>query len=413
MNESQQTEFWVRTYLEHLPTPVQPDLDDRILAAALSAMRRSIGHPAPTGRTTWKDIMTGKAARRTAVATLVAVLVFAAFQSLTRPAWAFADAVAALRDFRAARMEVTFPGGTAEVWLRANDDLTQSTDAIVRTSQGAVTWTRDGSTYHYEPGQNMVTYQHALTVGASQWLGPELLEELSTLEDAQVVRGRDPATGRERVTLLCSLVDVHGPQSWVIEFDAATKLPVAMKQWSNLDREGPPAFDASRIVYYDDLPDDVFAARIPADAQYVEAPLEIPDDAVAQLSNPQDGISAEGMSQQQAATAAVRVLYRAVIDQDAKQLRSISPLTRNWGDEFLRRIIFRPGQDDRIVELLEIGPISTTGLSRLGPIVALPAVVRLQNGKKIEEQMIVQFRHLEGTASCVVHGPFGLPRELP
>jgi hypothetical protein len=293
-----------------------------------------------------------------------------------------------------------------------NEARTQSADVVVRGSHGAITWTQDGSTYHYEPGQNTVYFEQALTVGMAQWLGPELLEMLSTAENVELVRGKDPATGRDRVMLLCSLIDVHGAQSWAIEFDAASKLPVGFKQWENLDRSGPPAFESFKITYYEDLPDSVFNVHIPNDAKHVEKPLQIPDETVGALSNPQHGISAEGMTQQEAAEAAVRTMYQAVIDQDLDRLKNICPLCQNWGDEFLRTIVFRPDKHDRIVEILEIGKISKTGRSPLGPIAAVPTTVRLNNGKKARQQMIVQFRQFGNTTSCVVHGPYGLPREI-
>jgi hypothetical protein len=222
-----------------------------------------------------------------------------------------------------------FPGGTVEVWIRANEDKTHSTDVVVRGSHGAITWTKEGSTYHYEPGQNTVYFEDALTIGMAQWLGPELLEMLSTAETAKVIRGKDPATGRDRVTLMCSLTDVHGPQSWLIEFDKASKLPVAMKQWQNLDRSGPPNFEAGNIVYYEDLPDDVFNVPVPNDAKYVEKPLQIPEAAAGILSDPRDGISTEGLTHQEAAQKIVRTLYQAVIGQDIDRLKSLSPLCRN------------------------------------------------------------------------------------
>ena len=110
--------------------------------------------------------------------------------------------------------------------------------------------------------------------------------------------------------------------------------------------------------------------------------LWIPEETVGALTNPQDGISIEGMTQQEAAERAVRTIYQAVIGQDLDRLKSICPPCQNWGDEFLRAIIFRPDKDDRIVEVLRIGPISKTGHSVLGPIVAVPTVVKLKNGKK-------------------------------
>jgi hypothetical protein len=414
MNDSRRTEHRIKQYLDHLPIPVGREVDDRILGDALATMRQVQPHPALARRPTWRDAMTSRAGRRIAAAIAAGVILFATVHSLTRPAWAFADAIEALREFRAVYMVAAIPGGTADIWIRANEAKTHSTDVVVRTSQGTVLWTRDGSTYQYDPAQNTVHYEDALTIGVAQWIGPELLAKLSAIENARVVRGRDPATGRTRVTLLCSMVDVHGPQSWIIEFDAATKLPVAMKQWSNLDRAGPPNFDAFRIVFYEDLPADVFVPHVPGDAHYVETPLQIADETVDLLGHPEDGILADDMTRAEAAAAAVRVLYQAVIDQDLDRLRRISPLTRTWGDDFLRAIIFRPDQDNRIIEILDIGPISRTGQSRLGPIAVLPVVVRVKNGKRIQEQMVVQFRQPEGgPASVVVHGPYGVSRELP
>ncbi len=414
MSESEGTERLVNAYLANLPTPDGAEVDGKVLAEALTAMRRTRNQrAAETSRITWRTIMTSKAGKLAAAVVIVAaVLSLTVFDGLTRPAWAMEDAIEALKDFRAIYLVGAFPGGTAEVWMRANETKTQSTDVVVKGSHGAIIWTQDGSTYHYEPSENTVYYEPALTLGIAQWLGPGLLEMLSAAENSQVVRGKDPATGRDRVMLMCSLIDVHGAQSWIIEFDAASKLPVAMKQWPNLDRSGPPAFDAFKITYYEDLPDSVFDIRIPAQANRVEKPLTIPEENIGVLGDPAHGISAEGMTQQEVAEKVVRALYQAVINQDLDGLKSISPLCRNWGDEFLRKIVFKPDRDDRIVEVVEIGPICRTGQSKLGPIVAVPTTVRLKNGKKVEEKMIVQFRTLGGQSSCVVHGPYGLAHEI-
>jgi len=239
-----------------------------------------------------------------------------------------------------------------------------------------------------------------------------LLEMLSQAKNTEVVRGKDAATGRDRAMLFCSLIDVHGPQSWIIEFDVASKLPVAFKQWQNLDRSGPPAFEAFKLTYYEDLPDSIFEVKIPGSPIYSEKLLTIPNENIGTLSSTKYGISTEGLTEQEAAQKAVRILYQAVIDMDLERLKNICPLCENWGDEFLCTIIFKPGKEDRIVEILEIGAICKTGHSKLGPIAAIPAVLRLKNGKKVEDKMIVQFRQIGGQSSCVVHGPYGLPREL-
>ena len=92
------------------------------------------------------------------------------------------------------------------------------------------------------------------------------------------------------------------------------------------------------------------------------------------------------MTQQESAERAVRTLCQAVIDQDLGGLKRACPLCRNMGDEFLRAIVFKPGKDTRIVEIVGIGRILKTGRSPLGPLVAIPATLRLQNGTKLEEK---------------------------
>jgi len=413
MTDPKKTEHLVSEYLQGLKTPDGAEVDGKVLSDALTTMQRAKQHAAQPGRITWRAIMTSKASKLTAAAVVVGVvLLFTVFDSFTQPAWALADAIEAIKNFRSVHVVGAFPGGTAEIWMRANEAKTQSTDVVVKGSAGAITWTKEGSTFHYEPGQNTVYFEHALTVGMAQWLGPELLEMLSTAQNAELVRGKDPATGRDRVMLMCSLVDVHGAQSWTIEFDVASKLPVAFKQWPNLDRSGVPSFDAFKVTYFEDLPDSVFEVEIPGHPAYVQKPLTIPEENIGVLSNPKHGISAEGMTPQEAAERVLRAMFGAVIDGDLERLKQVCPLCENWGDKFLRHVILRPGKEDRIAEVLEIGSISETGHSKLGTIVAVPVSVRREDGVKAMQKMIVQFRQLGGKSSCVVHGPYGIPREI-
>ena len=136
-----------------------------MLADALTAMHEAKQQAAQPSRITWRTIMTSRASKLTAAALVAGVVLFALFDSFTQPAWALEDAIKALKDFHAVHVVGDFPGGTAEIWMRANQARTHSTDVVVRGSTGTITWTRDGSTYHYEPGQNTVYFEHALTIG--------------------------------------------------------------------------------------------------------------------------------------------------------------------------------------------------------------------------------------------------------
>jgi hypothetical protein len=404
----------VEKLIKNVPIHTNAQRDNEIRDEVLSALERSQKvQSVGIEPSLWRIIMKSQVSKFVAAMIVVGIMVFFfASERLISPTWALEEAIEALKDYGAVHLIGAFPDGTAEIWMRANEAGSHSTDVIVRGSHGAITWSQDGSTYHYEPSQNTVYYEDALTIGMAQWLGPELLEMLSVAKNAHVIRGKDPATGRGRVMLMCSMIDVHGPQSWIIEFDVASKLPVALKQWQNLDRSGPPSLDVFKVTYYEDLPDSMFEVHIPGDLKYVEKELRIPDETLSGLSNPQHGISTEGMTQQEAAEKAMRSMYQAVIDQDLGRLKNICPLCHSWGDEFLRTIVLRPDKDDRIDEILKIGQISKTGHSKLGPIAAIPTELRLVDGTRVEQKMIVQFRQLGSESSCVVHGPYGLPREL-
>ena len=235
----------------------------------------------------------------------------------------------------------------------------------------------------------------------AQWLGPGVAGDAQQAENAKIVRGKDPATARPHHA------DVQPDRRPRAQSSVLNSTPPASaaghEAVAEPDRSGPPSFDAFKIVYYEDLP-EMSSTLHPGDAKHVEKPLQIPDEAVGTLSDPKDnpGRRHDAAGRGREARAG---LYRAVIDQDIAALKSISPLCRNWGDEFLRKIIFKPDKDDRIVEILEIRRISKTGRSA-SPIAAVPVVVKLKNGRKVQEQMIVQFRQFGDTASCV--GPRSL-----
>ena len=108
----------------------------------------------------------------------------------------------------------------------------------------------------------------------------------------------------------------------------------------------------------------------------------------------------------------MRTIYQAVIDQDLTRSRASVPCAETGATSSSARSCSSRTRKTASWRFVKIGQISKTGRSPLGPIAAVPAVVKLKNGKKVEEQMIVQFRQFGGKSSCVIHGPYGLPREI-
>jgi hypothetical protein len=417
MSKQKETERLVTAYLQGLPTPERAALDERTLKDALTIMEKTIHErPAPAARPAWQRILATSGLRiAVATAILAAIMLFVLFNRQTRPVWALSDTIEAIRGFGAVHMAgiVMDEYGDEKgikLWMRANKSGTGSKEAVARLSHGVVQWVQDGGTYTYIPQNNTLYHEDAITAGTAQWLGPELLDQFRNAAGSQVLYGTDPRSGRRRVTLLCSIYDALGPQSFSIDFDLETKLPVAMTVWNNLERRGAPGFSAREIIFYPELPDSVFSVDYPANARRVEKDLTIPESAMAFLIDPRCGISAEGMSLEVASREILSQLYQAIRDGDLNLIRRLCPALSAWNDDLVKALLMGPSQ--RPVQVVEIRPICKQGNSRIGPLVAVPVIIRTQSGIMREDKIIIQFRNISGASSCVVYGPYGQPREI-
>ena len=364
----------------------------------------------------WRIIMKN---RITKLATAAAILIVALYMlagNLSPTAWAIEQTIEALQNFGAVHMVGTIMDEYGaekgcELWMRANKAKTSSKDAVIHITNGIVQWVEDGSTYTYIPQNNTVYYENAITAGMTQWPGPVLFNLLASAEDVKTIRGKDPATGREQVTLLCSFSSI-GPMSGSFTFDVETKLPITMTVWNNLNRRGTPSFRAWQITYYEDLPDSIFAVEYPKNAHFVEKELTIPESSIGLLADPRYGIPTEGLSKEEAAHRILEQVYQAWIDEKFDDLRKLCPAVSTWSDEFLQHLVHDQEPQERVVEIVKIGSICKEGHSKLGPIVVVPCIVRTEIGTIREDKMIVQFRNIGGRPSCVFHGPYGMPREI-
>jgi hypothetical protein len=352
---------------------------------------------------------------------VAAVLLIAAVISITflnksaTPAYAIEQTIEALRNFGAVHMIGTVKINGQETgyewWMEANKSKTSSQDNVMRFTNGFIEWVKDGNTYTYVPQKNVVCYENAIRNGASPWFGPAFFEMVEKLEGTKILQGKDPATGRDRITMLASITNGSGPTSLIIEFDGETKLPVAVKRWDNLDRSGQPAFEAFKITYYEEMADSLLNVQIPGEPNYVEQPLTcFPEKNIGLLGNPDDGISAEGLTQQDACGKILRGFFGALINGNLEQAKKLSPLLKNCSDEALRTLPELSGEA-KIVEILEAGQICKTSNSKLGPIALASIILKHKDDTKTEEKMIVQFRNIEGKASCVLY-PYAFSRDI-
>jgi outer membrane lipoprotein-sorting protein len=164
------------------------------------------------------------------------------------------------------------------VWGVANADQTKC-EKYRFEFDGVTLLTTDGhKTWKYEPQAHRVTIRNEPYVAFECWLGSGFLEQLKQARETHTIThwqessGRDPATGNPRVVLSVAWLEArwNGPRSLRLEFDRESKLLVRMEQWNNAQQEGPAAFIAEKITYYESFPDERFEFQIPPGATVIE-----------------------------------------------------------------------------------------------------------------------------------------------
>jgi hypothetical protein len=413
MSQARDTERLLETYLEHLPTPEGAEGDAQMLADALTAMHRTKQQTVLPGREIWRTIMKSRTVKLAAAVVVVALLFVTFFGKLTQPVWAIDQAIKAIQKYKACNVTIVDSAGVmSDCWAKAEPSGELSDELLLKSGNGTVVWVKDNKTYYYDPHRNIVEVDDAKTAGFSPWLGPELFKLVAKADDAQTIFGKDPTTGRGRVVMTGSLTTALGPMSWSIEFDEDTKLPTAYTQWDNTHRSGAPKFSIVKITYFEDVPDSLLVADVPANVTYAPRPIVLPEANIALLANPNDGIRTEGLTHEQAAHQILEQVYEAAMAGDLQMMRKLCPLTATWSDELLKAAVMPDEEGRRLVEVLEIGTICREGSDRLGPFVVVPTRLKTEDGRVWDEKQIVQFRRINGQESCVVYGPYGMLSEV-
>jgi len=379
-------------------------VDERILADALSELERlRQKRLTRSQQNVWRIIMKSPIVKLAAAAVIIVglVLLVSILNNSTSPAWAVEQTIEALKRFNAVHISgVVIPPEDSlqhsfDLWARANEDHTQSDDFRTEIDTGQISWVEGNDTYHYDPNQNAVRIRRGQKATINPWMGRDLLQRLEQkTDDWRVSYGNDPATGRDRVFVTCSDLHAPGPKSWWFEFDLETKLPVRFKQWDNIQREGNPTFDAQRIVCYEYLPAETFKFEIPENAKIIEEFPEVWD----KLNDPNTGMPAEAMTEEEASVEIVRQYWRAVIDGNWELVARLRPIANleTWQAKYSSN---PPG------EIIEIGkPYQQEGCS-IGPVT--PVRIKFRDGDIREIKIITKFRDVNGKSSCVIAGTWG------
>ena len=427
IDDKKQFEKFVRG-LEFDDSP-DPEHRDKLEQDLLAALTKQTARQTITWRTIMKSNITKLATAAAAI--LIAVVAITLFDKSATQVWAIEQTIEAMKRFNAIHLSGTmvmsrksleegfnveivdsiFQDGQIpfEIWAQVNEQGTRSGSIKIEGANGMIGVADEKETTIYVPKSNTIFVQQGSHIMISPWPSYDFLtEKQKTSEDWKVLYGTDADTGRERIFATCRSAERR--KSWWFEFDMETKLLVRFRQWANEYRQGDPQFDINKIVYYEELPDDMFELEAPENAKILEGFTPLIG-GFAKLNDPEYGISADGLTKEEACHEILKQFWQALINDDLARVRQLLPVTADWEDEILIRNLGLNEEDD-IVELLEVRQISGETTSNIGPVVVVPSIIKCKDGKRREVKMVIQFRQIDGEASCVIYANSGKAREI-
>jgi len=237
----------------------------------------------------WRMIMRSQITKfaTAAVIVLAVVLFVTILDGTTTPAWAIEDTAKALDQFNGIYLGgvISIPikkigGGddlvlrdsenmSIELWMQANEKRTRSENYRIETGDGTVWTVCNKKTFRYDPVSNTVRVHSGRGIEMSLWPNGDFLSKLKkVMQDWKVMYGKDAVTGRDYAFI--SFSNPPQNQSWSLEIDLQTNLPVRAKGWNNTRHEGTPSINLSRIIFFKELPDEIFEFEISEGVTVIE-----------------------------------------------------------------------------------------------------------------------------------------------
>ncbi|MEN6385404.1 MAG: hypothetical protein ABFD79_09410 [Phycisphaerales bacterium] len=395
------------------------DMDKQILIDIIEAQEKTNKRDPDINKPgVWRIMMKSSITKLAAASVIIiaAAIPIMFIAKSTQPAWAVEQSIEAMKFYnsiyfsgkvskplsniyillkRQIPPEAEFETIDFEMWARANPQQTKSEKVKFACSNLFTAVAQDQQAYIQFPDSNTYNIEGEF-FRVDPWPTTELLnflKEKSNIWKEQY--GVDAETGKDRIFIYCNSLDKN--KSWWAEFDLETKLLVHLKQWQNAHWKGTPEFDISKIIYYEQLPDEIFNLNEPTNTIKITTPL----------FDPNSGLNIEdGTTRQEACEQILTSFWQAVIDGNYTMVRRLMPGLANQTDE---QLYHNFGKSDGISELVEIGILQQGDVES---VVIVPCTVQFEKGKKYLIDLLIKFRDINGQKSCVIQENKGKPREI-
>lgn len=384
-------------------------LDKKVLTDALAAFEKSkTTESAEFQPSVWRIIMKSSITKLAVAAVLViaAVMSVTLLNKATAPAYAIEQTIEALKNTRIVHMFCRdWDGKKFEMWMTLDSQGYPEYCYSYWPDYEVTNISTPTVSYQYNKKMNQVSVNKGkLYYFDVQFdrMFEDLQKEVQKSEsNVKVYREAASSGSKSLIVAICGEGDES--ESWKVFIDPETKLPVGLHCLKSRDRPGEFIRDFDEIRFDEELPAGIFEFQIPEGATVSNI-----DDEEKRLSDPNNGISTEGLTEQQAAEQIAGQYWRAIIDKDLEKAKKVYPRTNS--DEEVEKKYQKYFGDYFPSEYVESGRLYVEHNCGLGKV--LPCILMFEDGRKREVKIIIRFRNIDGKSSCVIAGHFGYPVEI-
>jgi len=383
------------------------DFDTRILNNALTAFEKSReSKSAQLQPSVWRIIMKSSITKLAVAAVLViaAVISVTLLNKSVTPTYAFEQTIEALKNTRTVHMFCRdWDGKKFEMWMTLDSQGYPEYCYSYWPDYEVTNVSTPTVSYQYNKKMNQVSVNKGKLYHFDvqfDRMFEDLQKEVQKSEsNVKVYREAASSGSKSLIVAICG----EGDESWKVFIDPETKLPVGLHCLKSRNRPGDFIRDFDEIRFDEELPAGIFEFQIPEGATVSNI-----DDAEKRLSDPNNGISTEGLTEQQAAEQIAGQYWRAIIDKDLEKAKKVYPRTNS--DEEVEKKYQKYFGDYFPSEYVESGKLYVEHNCGLGKV--LPCILMFEDGRKREVKIIIRFRNIDGKSSCVIAGHFGYPVEI-
>ncbi len=390
-----------RVYTQNSNIPEGKAADERILGDALTAMEDSKRKkPVRTGTIIGSFFMKNKTTKyATAVVLIVAVLLLISIPDKSiSPAYAVEQTVEAIRKIETVYMEGEFyKQGRFECWMQFEGDPDRPTHVWLGRKDWAICkiCSPDG-VFSLNKPTNRVHFntrdeRGKIWIPKFNRLFKESLEKAPKSDAVEIIYDKNPETDQD--IIIVNITTTNRTQKLIV--DPVTKLPTSFEtvrddQPMEMMRKTLAVKNLWQIRYNQQPPEGIF--DLPADAVVVENEVDC-------LVDPDSGLIADGMTQEQACLEIVKQTGQALVELDQVTLCKL--------DLFFR--LYPPQIWEQLREMKETGQwvkeVSITGEPYSeGELWFVPLEIRGPNDQNEVQNAMIKFYELKGKTFCFIIG---------